>query len=132
MRRSARTTPAEEQEVSPEVSATRRSSRVVSRVLAAGVASSILLLIAGAVLALAGRGPSPSEVTAIGDMPRALAAFEPGGFLDLGLLVLLATPVAGVVTLAAGFARAKSWFFCGVCAAVLGLVALSAYLGVRG
>lgn len=110
----------------------RRLDRLVSRVLAVGLATAILLLLTGAVMALAGRGPSPSTMTSVTDLPRALGALEPGGFLDLGLLVLLATPVARVLALAAGFARAKSWFFCGVSILVLVLLAVSAYLGVSG
>lgn len=110
----------------------RGLDRAICRVLTIGLALSIALLLTGAILALAGRGPSPSTVTSLQDMPRALAALEPGGFLDLGLVVLLATPVARVMALAGGFARTKSWVFLGMSVLVLGLLALSAYLGLRG
>lgn len=119
---------------SPPVSAgdglIRRLDRVVSRVIAGGLVVAILLLLTGAALALAGRGPSPSTIADISDIPRALAALEPAGFLDLGLLMLLATPVARVTALAVGFGIAKSWFFCSISVLVLALIALSAYLGV--
>lgn len=105
---------------------------MVSRVLAVGLAASMVLLITGAIMALAGRGPSVAAETSITDIPRALGALEPGGFLNLGLLVLLATPVARVVALVVGFAHRRSWVFCGVSALVLALLALSAYLGLRG
>jgi uncharacterized membrane protein len=104
----------------------------VSHVLAGGLVLSVVLLLIGAVLAISGRGPSVPSVTSITDMPRAIAALEPGGFLDLGLLVLLATPVARAIVLAAGFARRRSWLFFGMSTFVLALLALSAYLGLRG
>jgi uncharacterized membrane protein len=103
----------------------------VSRVLAGGLAAAIVLLLTGAVLAIAGRGPSVPSATSVSDMPRALEALEPGGFLDLGLLVLLATPVARVIALAFGFARRRAWAFCGISVFVLAVLALSAYLGLR-
>jgi uncharacterized membrane protein len=104
----------------------------VSHVLVGGLVTSVALLLVGAILAIAGRGPSVPSATSITDIPRAIAALEPGGFLGLGLLVLLATPVARVIVLAAGFARRRSWLFFGMSAFVLALLALSAYLGLRG
>jgi uncharacterized membrane protein len=104
----------------------------VSRVLACGLASAIVLLLTGSVLAFSGCGPSVPSATSISDIPRALGALEPGGFLDLGLLVLLATPVARVIALVIGFARRRSWMFCSLSVFVLAILALSAYLGLRG
>lgn len=109
-----------------------RLNVTISRVLAGGLALSMTLLVTGGVMVVVGRGPSLSAATSIADMPRALAALEPGGFLDLGLVVLLATPVARVVALAAGFARRRAWIFCAMSVLVLALLGLSAYLGLRG
>ena len=55
---------------------------------------------------------------------------EAGGFFDLGLLVLLATPAARVVALLVAFTRRKLWIFSGVSLIVLGVLALSGYLGL--
>jgi uncharacterized membrane protein len=107
-------------------------SLTVSRILAIGLAAAVVLLLTGVVLALVGRGPSLSSATTLTDIPRALAALEPGGFLELGLLVLLATPVARVVALAVGFARRRSWGFCGMSLFVLAILGLSVYLGLSG
>jgi uncharacterized membrane protein len=107
-------------------------NRTIARVLAVGLFSAVALLLAGAILALAGRGPSPAHEVSIVDVPRAIAALEPSGFLHLGLLVLLATPVARVVALGVGFGRRGSWVFCGLSVFVLAVLALSAYLGLRG
>ncbi len=104
---------------------------IISRVLLGGLALSVVLLLTGVVMVVAGRGPSPAGSTSVADIPRAIAALEPGGFLDLGLVVLLATPVARVIALAVGFARRKAWGFCAMSALVLAMLALSAYLGLR-
>ena len=113
----------------------RRKARLnltIARVLAVGLLAAIALLVVGGILALTGRDPSPPSETSIGDIPRAVAALEPGGFFDLGLLVLLATPVARVIALGVGFARRRSWVFCGLSVFVLAILALSAFLGLRG
>ena len=107
-------------------------NRMIARILAAGLCLAIVLLLVGVILDLAGRAPSAGEAASLGDMTQALAAFEPAGFYYLGLLVLLATPVAGVAALAVGFARGRWWVFCSVSLFVLAVLALSAYLGLRG
>ena len=116
----------------PQNGRPERMGLAVSRVLATGLVLSVALLLTGAIMVLAGRGPSPSAKTSLADLPRALAALEPGGFLNLGLVVLLATPVARVVALVVSFARRRAWLFCGISFFVLALLALSAYLGLRG
>ncbi len=116
----------------PEGDKVRRLDRMVSSVLAVGLALAIVLMVTGTVLALVGRGPSLPSKTMVADLPSALASLESGGFLGLGLLILLATPVARVAALMVGFGRAKSWVFCCMGALVLALLALSAYLGLTG
>lgn len=107
-------------------------NRTIACVLAVGLLLAVALLLAGAILTLAGRGPSAPRATSVVDIPRAVAALEPSGFLDLGLLVLLATPIARVIALGVAFARRGSWVFCGLSVFVLAILALSAYLGLRG
>jgi uncharacterized membrane protein len=109
-----------------------RLSRAVSWVLAGGLAMAVIPLLIGAGLAVAGRADSLSSEWSISDIPRALSALEPSGFLHLGILLLLLTPVARVVALAVGFARRRSWMFFAMSVFVLALLALSAYLGLRG
>ena len=113
----------------------RREARLnilISRVLLIGLLVAIALLVLGAILALTHPGLSVTRATSIADMPRAVAALEPTGFFDLGLLALLATPVAGVITIGIGFARRGSWWFCGLSLFVLAVIALSAFLGLQG
>jgi len=59
-----------------------------------------------------------------------LRAFEPGGFFELGLLVLLATPAARVVALCAAYLRRRQWLFSGISLFVLAILILSGYLGL--
>jgi uncharacterized membrane protein len=104
----------------------------ISRVLVAGLALAIILLLVGVLLALV-EGDAPSSGAAsLGDMPRAIAALEPQGFYSLGLLVLLLTPVGRVVALVVAFARRGAWLFSLLSLFVLAVLGLSAYLGLTG
>jgi uncharacterized membrane protein len=114
----------------PSDSDPRLASRL-SRVLLAGLSLAVLLFLVGVVLAAIKPGVSLSA-SSIVEMPGALAALEPGGFFDLGLLVLLATPAARVIALLVSFARRRLWVFSGVSLVVLIVLALSAFLGLRG
>jgi uncharacterized membrane protein len=105
---------------------------IISRVLLAGLLTAITLLVIGVVLVLARPSLPLLHGTSIADIPSAVAALEPGGFFDLGLLALVAAPVAGVIALGIGFARRRAWVFCGLSVFVLGILALSAFLGLRG
>jgi uncharacterized membrane protein len=107
-----------------------RLNLLIARVLVIGLLAAVALLALGAVLTLARPDLSVPRVTSIADMPRAVAALEPGGFFDLGLLVLLVTPVAGVTTIGIGFARRGSRWLCGLSAFVLAVLALSVFLGL--
>lgn len=108
-----------------------RLNHTISRVLLIGLIAAILLLLAGAVLTIARPGLEPVRETRISDIPGAVGALEPGGFFDLGLLLLLATPIARVVALLIGFARRRMWLFSGFSAVVLAALALSIFLGLR-
>ncbi|MBN1630979.1 MAG: DUF1634 domain-containing protein [Thermoleophilia bacterium] len=109
-----------------------RAGRFLSWLLLVGLLIAVLLMVAGAVLAATGaNGPMVRE-TSLADLPHALASLQPLGFIILGLVVLLATPVARVVALLLMFARQRSWWFCGICSVVLAVLALSVFLGLRG
>ena len=109
-----------------------RLNITISRVLVVGLVTSVALLLVGVVLTVARPGLPVIHTTSISDLPRALGALEPVGFFDLGLLVLLATPAARVAALLVSFARRRLWIFSGVSLLVLVVLALSAFLGLRG
>jgi uncharacterized membrane protein len=107
-------------------------NRFVSRMLSTGLLAAVVLLLAGVVVMLVRPDLPLLHEASIADMPRALAAIEPGGFFELGLLVLVATPVARVVALGVGFARCREWLFVSFSAVVLTVLVLGAILGLRG
>lgn len=107
------------------------ADRVLSRLLAVGLVLAVLLLVTGAVLAAAGVGDSVGRDSSMSALPGALVAGEPWGFFILGVLILLATPVARVVVLMLWFARRGSWWFFGISAVVLLVLTLSVLLGLR-
>jgi uncharacterized membrane protein len=107
----------------------RKLNRMIAYILGIGLLFATGSLIAGAVLALSGRGPSSMTETSITDIPRAIVALEPGGFFYLGLFFLVATPVVRVIALAVGFARHRSWRFCAISLLVLAFLVVSAVLG---
>jgi len=79
----------------------------------------VLLLLAG-ISPLAGGPPfDPAELV------RDLVALEPAGFLWLGILVVIATPLSRVVGAAVGFTRRGERLMAAVSLAILGVIAIS-------
>lgn len=79
----------------------------------------VLLLLAG-VSPLAGGPPFDPE-----ELVPQLLALEPAGFLWLGILVVIATPLSRVVGAAAGFIRRGEPLMAAVSLAILGVIAIS-------
>jgi uncharacterized membrane protein len=107
-----------------------RLNTAISRVLIVGLLTAVALLVIGAILTIARPGVAVPHATAVKDIPAALAALQPGGFFQLGLLVLLATPFARVVALGIGFARRRWWLFTSISAVVAALLIVGAVLGL--
>ena len=107
-----------------------RLNTAISRVLVVGLLTAVALLVAGAILTIARPGVAVPHATAIRSIPAELAAGRPGGFLQLGLLVLLATPFARVLALGIAFARKRWWLFAGISAVVASLLIVGAVLGL--
>jgi uncharacterized membrane protein len=107
-----------------------RLNSVISKVLVIGLLAAVALLVAGAILTLARPGVGQVHVTSIKDLPHELAAGEPGGFFQLGLLVLLLTPFARVVALGIAFAGRRQWLFLGISVVVAALLIVGAVLGM--
>jgi uncharacterized membrane protein len=105
-------------------------TRALSRLLLVGLLVAIGLMIAGAILAVIQESGSVRHSTSLGDLPGLLANGDPTGFLDLGLLVLLATPAARVIALLVAFIRRREWLFAGISAVVVAVLVLSAVLGL--
>jgi uncharacterized membrane protein len=104
----------------------------LARLLQAGTYSSMALIAIGTVLLVA-NGGSPLDAGPALDLDRLagdLAAARPSGFLWLGILGVLATPMLRVVGALAGFARAGEWRMVGISAAIVAVVAVGIAAGL--
>jgi uncharacterized membrane protein len=116
-----------------------RFRTVISTVLICGVGASAILIGAGFLMALAVGwqgyifGPAPVSATATTDfsgLPGRLASGEPAAITQLGLVVLLATPVARVAASVLGFALEGDRLYAAITLAVL-LVLLTSIFFLR-
>ena len=111
--------------------AASRSARVdgwIARVLRVGTLVSVGLLAIGvALLSLAGRSPLDATWPALelGRIPGDLLALRPEGFLWLGLLATLSTPLLRVAASIVGFLGAGERRMAGLGIAVLIVIALA-------
>lgn len=97
----------------------------LGRVLTAGTAVAIVLLAVGvAALLVAGRSPLDPTFTPFDPAGLAadVAAGRPEGFLWLGLVAAIATPIARVGAALVGFATTGERAFAAVAAAVLAVL----------
>jgi uncharacterized membrane protein len=108
---------------------------VIVRLLTLGSGLAAALLVVGSVLlVLEGTSPLARDWPQLdpGRLAADLLALRPAGFLWLGLLVTLATPLVRVAIAIAGFGRAREWRMAALGAAVLGVVALAVVAGTVG
>jgi uncharacterized membrane protein len=108
--------------------------RLIGRLLTIGTYASILLIAIGCVLMFASRidplaGAPPLEPGLIVDD---IAHLRPAGFMWLGLLALLATPIARVAVSFAAFALRGERTMAVVAALILVVIAASIVLGSAG
>ena len=112
---------------------------MLAHVLRAGVVLSAVIVACGGVLFLARHGfehpsyhvfhgePVPlRSVHGIFDTAEGLAG---RGLVQLGLLLLIATPIARVLFSIFGFARQRDWLYVGITLTVLALLAYSLLAG---
>jgi uncharacterized membrane protein len=89
--------------------------RAVGRVLRAGIGATTVCLSVGLALTLMGIGRRPAEL-----------------LLTIGLMLLLATPVARVVVSVVDYARERDWVFFGLTVVVLAELAATVIYAVYG
>lgn len=105
--------------------------RWVHLTLLGGVVVSGLLMGVGLIVALALGQPRPEgEPPALGSLLRRAARADGLGWMDFGLLILMATPVLRVGVLALAWGIERNWRFLAVALVVLGLLGVSVALGV--
>lgn len=107
-----------------------RIDRLINRVLIAGVLLSALLLVASIIAALAHRQPLPETALAFRDVLPEVRHLGAAGLASLGLLVLVATPIARVIGALVAWLVQRELRFALVAATVLAMMALSLLLGI--
>lgn len=112
-----------------------RLDRIVGIVLRTGVLVAATLVLIGGIALLAGHHqavpdhskfhPEPTPLASIGGVWHGALGLDPLYIIQLGLLVLIATPVVRVVTCAAGFGLERDWTYTIVSLIVLALLLVS-------
>ncbi len=99
--------------------------------LLTGLVISGALLILGATLRLASHEVGPEQQRPPGVRTIVLQAMHGDGsaILNLGILILMLTPILRVLVLAIGWLLEKEWRFAAIALCVLALLATSAILG---
>src|ERR1700737_179472 len=111
---------------------------VLAHVLRSGVLLAALVVAAGGVV-VPPRGPGPPQYRVFRGEPSSLRSVHgivveamhvrPDGIVQLGLLLLIATPIARVVFSVIGFVKQRDWLYVGITAAVLALLTCSLLSG---
>ena len=111
-----------------------RLEATVSRVLKVGTYAGIALIAVGVVLIVVD-GRSPLDVAPsldLGRLPADLAALHPSAFLWLGVLLVLTTPPARVLTALIGYLRGSEREMAIVATLILVVIALGVAAGTTG
>ena len=104
----------------------------IARTLFVGLVASIAIMVAGLVLAAVRGHNAVQRVLPLADVPSHLAQGDPASVLDLGILLLFATPLAGVVVAAAQFSRERDRQFLAISLVLLCVLCLGFIVGLRG
>lgn len=112
-----------------------RIEAAIGIILRVGVIAAAALVAAGGISYLVGHGGSapsyrafqgaPAELTSMRGIIRGAAALHPLFVVQLGLIVLMATPVARVIACAAGFGWERDFKYVVISLVVLGLLLVS-------
>jgi uncharacterized membrane protein len=106
-----------------------RLAHAVSVTLFSGLTVSVILILLGWFFAGRTEPPENTHIRGVLALPSRAVHGDGTAILELGLLVLMLTPVARVLILAIGWARTKDWTFSLIAFFVLALLALSVLLG---
>lgn len=112
----------------------RAFERQIGRLLIAVTYLAVVLLLAGVALMVL-RGISPLDggpALDLGSIPEELRALEPAGYLWLGLLAVIATPISRVIAAAVGFARAGDRMMVVVAVSILVVISVGVMAALSG
>ncbi|MDN5361274.1 MAG: hypothetical protein PWP70_321 [Moorella sp. (in: firmicutes)] len=102
---------------------------VVSRVLLAGVLTSVVLMLLGMGILVLKPELAQSSVLPVGQVLKLAPHFQPMALIDLGLIVLLLTPLARVIITGLGFALERDWLFAAISLTVMVILFISLAVG---
>jgi|SRR5579871_4646870 len=113
----------------------RRMEELIGLLLRAGVFSSALLVLAGGIIFLIRHGAETPDYHTFRGEPQALrtvrglfsidSLLHGRGLIQLGLVLLILTPIARVAFAAIGFFAERDWMYVAVSAIVLALLIYS-------
>ncbi len=116
----------------PETPGDRRLELILSRLLQAGVLVSAAVVLAGGLAYLVQHGGAspafgvfrgePPELSHAGGIARGALALDPRAVIQLGLLLLIATPVARVLFSLVGFALQRDRLYTAATLIVLAIL----------
>lgn len=104
--------------------------RIIERILDIGFYISIGIILLGTILTFASGDDLPDTVVTLNDLPSEIAEPEPSALIDLGIVVLLLTPLSYVIAALVTFLRQHDRLFIGVCLLLIALIGLSVGLAV--
>jgi uncharacterized membrane protein len=116
--------------MSSSATADTRLARFVHRTLLTGVIASAALLIVGLGMALNGQRAQAEPVTDWTQLTERALAGDGRAVIDLGLVVLMFTPVLRVLVLACGWLAERKWRLALVSIAVAIMLGISIAVGV--
>jgi uncharacterized membrane protein len=106
--------------------------RLIHYTLLAGVSMSAILLVVGLFIVIVHDTPRPKVAPPLSEILRMAFTGNEVGWLYLGLLLLMITPLARVMMLIYGYARIGWWRFVLVSLLVLLLLGTGLALGIKG
>jgi uncharacterized membrane protein len=102
---------------------------ILHHLLVIGLVISVILLLTGLTLSLVTHQGLPTKVLTLQSVFQSVFALQVSGFISLGLLVLIATPVVRVISSFIAFLVERDWRFAGITLIVLVTVTISVFFG---
>jgi uncharacterized membrane protein len=119
--------------ITPEEAKALRRGRLLNvmihRLLTIGLAASTTAMLAGIALNLVKEADAPSQAPHFMEAMQRVLALQPSGFLGLGLLILIMTPILRVLGSFVAFLYERDWRFAGMTFLVLVILSLSVLFG---
>ena len=121
--------PAPTPEEKREIEHTRDLNDVIHRVLIIGLFASTATMLAGVVLAAVRHRALATTAPEFGGVWARVEALRPSGFLALGILILMATPIFRVLGSFVIFVHERDWRYAGITMIVLLILTASVLIG---